>query len=89
MFPKQILTETGSTATTLDRIPLASGAEAVHPVRRFTARQRQAESGRRMTRHDLLASPGIPPDQADDAVRYFRWWCRLLAVLILTLGVVW
>jgi hypothetical protein len=45
MFPKLILTETGSTATTLDRIPLASGAEAVHPVRRFTARQRQPKAG--------------------------------------------
>jgi hypothetical protein len=40
-------------------------------------------------RHDLLASLGIAPSQAHDAARYFRWWCRLLAALILTLGVVW
>jgi hypothetical protein len=41
-----------------------------------------------MTRDDLLAGLGISLDHAEYAERYFRWWCRLFAALILTLGVV-
>lgn len=40
-----------------------------------------------MTRDGLLTSLGIAPEHAADAARYLRWWCRLLAALILTLGV--
>ena len=37
----------------------------------------------------ILTADGIPLEQADDARRYFRWWSRMLAALILSLGVVW
>jgi hypothetical protein len=37
----------------------------------------------------MLSALGIPTELADDARCYFRWWARLIAALILTLGVVW